>query len=280
MRKWFTIAVSACALLGAAPLAAQQKTDVTTTTSTETTANGRVITTTPTQGVQQNTTYQNTGTYPGAQPIQRSQYVTETTTEVTGPPPRQSKRIRAAIVEVDNTGAEPTYYSGIGLALTAGGGATGFLTSESRALSNVGPGWDARLHLGTRSIIGGEIGYFGGLTGMSGVRGLDSSTDLLRQGVEGAMRLNIVSGVVQPYIMGGVGWTNARLTGTTFNNSDVKSTDDMVHFPVGAGVGFHYRGLLVDTRGVFRPTVRDTMLEAEGARMHTWEGKLNAGFEF
>jgi hypothetical protein len=287
MRKWITIAVSTSALLGAAPLAAQQKPEVTSHTTTEATVNGQPIPvhqTTTNKGVQENTTYQNTSTYQGAQQQQpqRVQYTTETTTEISAEPPTpmRTKRFRSAIVEVENPGAEPYYATGFGMAITAGGGATGYLEPDARSMTRVGPGWDARLHLATRSIIGGEVGYFGGLSGVRGVPGLDANTDILRQGVEAAARLNVVSGLVQPYLLGGVGWTNSRITGTTFNNSDVSSLDNFVHFPVGAGIGFHYRGLLVDTRGVFRPTFGDTMLNAENARMHTWEGKLNAGWEF
>jgi hypothetical protein len=54
----------------------------------------------------------------------------------------------------------------------------------------------------------------------------------------------------------------------------------MAHFPLGLGVGVHLRGLVLDGRGVFRPIGGDNMHDSQGGKLHTWEGKVMAGWEF
>ncbi len=264
MRKWTTIAASACAFFAAAPLAAQQA-QTSTTTTTETKEHGKapVIHRVSTDASRPEVTTT----------------TTETTTTAEAPPTvTRRSHMRESIVEVESS-TEPNYVTPFGMSITAGGGPTGMLEPEARHMTNVGGGWDARLTIGTRSILGLELGYIGSAQRIDAI-GLDTNALLLKNGAEAVARLNIVNGPVQPYLLGGAGWTNFRLTNTVFNNSDVSSVDNMAHFPVGAGVGFRIRGLVIDTRGVFRPTVGDNMLQAEGGRLHTWEGKVMGGWEF
>jgi opacity protein-like surface antigen len=258
MRKWTTIAASACAILSAAPVAAQQA-QTTTTTTTETTSRGQPITATDTREFSSS----------------ESDYGAEANVS----PPARPRGMRQAIVELEDPGLEAAYLTPLGVSFAVGGGVTGMIESDARDMTATGGSWDARVTIGTRAIVGVELGYVGGAQDIAAI-GLDSSAYLLRNSAEAVARLHILNGPVQPYILGGAGWTNFHLTGDSFNTSSVQNADNMAHFPVGAGVGFRLQGLVLDARSVFRPVAGDDMLEANGGRLHTWEAKGMAGWEF
>lgn len=166
-----------------------------------------------------------------------------------------------------------------GMSVTGGAGVTGFTDEAARDFSSVGGGWNVRFALGTRSIIAGEIAYLGSGQDVDAL-GLDNSANLLANGGEIAARLNILPGLVQPYVLAGVGYTHYELVGEDFNNSSVEESDDVAHFPVGAGVGLRYEGFIADARGTFRPVAGGSLFEAGGGELHNWGANLNAGVEF
>ncbi len=165
-----------------------------------------------------------------------------------------------------------------GLGLSVGGGVVGNTASRARNFTDVGGSWDARLTFGTRSILAAEAAYIGTAQNIDAI-GLDNDAILVSNGAEAAARLNIVSGPVTPYVLAGVGWRHYSLTNEDFNTSNVQDSDDVVHFPLGAGIGFQIDQLLLDLRGTFRPTIDDDLLGGDTS-LHTLTGELRAGFEF
>lgn len=243
MRIWTTIAAAAAMVILAAPARAQGMKSTTTTTTTETRAEERG----------QGGRYQE--------------------------PARPRSGMREALIELEEGSLAPDYSTEMGISVLVGGGPTGFMEIDSRQLTDVGGGWDARLTLGTRSVLGIELGYIGAAQNITAA-GLDADAYLLKNGAEAAAHLSILNGPVQPYLLAGVGWTNYRLTNDSFNNTPIPNADNMAHFPLGVGVGVHLRGLVLDGRGVIRPVAGDNLLDSSGGKLHTWEGKLMAGWEF
>jgi len=171
-----------------------------------------------------------------------------------------------------------------GLAVALGGGVEGFTNDTMRDATNDGGGWNVRLALGTRSMIGAEVAYIGSAQSIDAL-GLDSSALLVSNGAEANVRFNITQNSnLQPFAIAGVGWRRYDLTNEDFNTSDINSNDDVLEVPVGAGLAWKYRGLLLDARGVF--TIADqadlvpTNDGRDSASMHRWGINANLGYTF
>lgn len=165
----------------------------------------------------------------------------------------------------------------IGISASLGGSVNGFTGSAARAYTATGGGWNARLTVGTRSFIAGEVAYVGTIQDVDAI-GLDDGAQLLSNGGEALARLNLLPGLVQPYVVGGGAIVNYRLVNDDFNTSSIDGADTMVQFPVGAGVAFRYEGLVIDGRGTYRPVIDDDMFAQD--TMATWSANLSGGFEF
>jgi hypothetical protein len=189
-----------------------------------------------------------------------------------------------------NTYVAPTYSRehestleryGIGVAL--GGGVEGFTNNTMRDATNDGGGWNVRLALGTRSMIGAEVAYIGSAQSIDAL-GLDTSAMLVGNGAEANVRFNITQTALQPFATAGLGWRRYDLTNEDFNTSDINSKDDVLEVPVGVGLAWKYQGLLLDARGVF--TIADqadlvpTNDGRDSASMHRWGVNANLGYTF
>lgn len=181
--------------------------------------------------------------------------------------------------EIPEPGSSPGALTPFGTSLTIGGGIVGFTAERARDSSEVGGAWNARLVVGTRTPLAAEIAYVGSAQNVL-APGLDDDAMLLGNGGEVAARLGWPRGAVQPYLLAGAGFTHYALVNDDVNTSNIQGSDNLLHFPLGAGVAFRAGSVLIDARGVFRPSV-DGDLFAEGENeMHTWSGSLNAGWEF
>lgn len=167
----------------------------------------------------------------------------------------------------------------MGTSLSIGGGVAGFTDTEARRFSGVGGSWDARLAVGTRTLLAGELAYIGTANDIDAL-GLDNEAILVSNGAEAAARLNFLQGPVQPYALAGIGWRHYSLENADFNTSDVLESDDVGHVPLGAGVSFRFEGLVLDARGVFRPSFDSDMMGPGDAELHTWNADVRAGWEF
>jgi hypothetical protein len=175
--------------------------------------------------------------------------------------------------------------SKIGLAVMAGGGVTDFTQGATRNQTAVGGSWDVRALVATRTWIGFEASYIGGANPIKAL-GLSGNSKLVRNGVEGAVRVQLPFyyriTLLEPYVLGGVGWNSYRVTYVnSYSASVTTSGDNTVAAPFGAGFMVGYKGFVVDLRSTLRPTFRQTILGSQGATgLTNWDAGAMIGFEF
>jgi hypothetical protein len=170
-----------------------------------------------------------------------------------------------------------------GLGVAIGGGVNGFTDGDFNDFVDVGGGWEGRLMLGTRTPVGFEAAYIGTANGLD-TFGVEDDAILLSNGVEGLLRLNLAQTAVRPYVVGGAAWKRYSVTNTDVNTSNLEDNDNVVEFPVGAGLSYSFNRFLADVRGTFRPAIDNDLLVTEELRdeaeLHTWQARANIGFEF
>ncbi|MBA3393081.1 MAG: outer membrane beta-barrel protein [Deltaproteobacteria bacterium] len=183
------------------------------------------------------------------------------------------------------TAPRGSFMSDIGFALAAGAGVDGFTDATARGATNDGGGWDVRAIIGTRLRVAGEIAYIGSAQRIDAL-GVDENALLVGNGVQADVRINVLRGrTLQPYVFGGAAWRRYGVTNTDTNTSDISDSDDVLEFPVGAGVGFRFSGMMIDARGEYRAaTDNDLMPSANAgggaAELNRYGVKLNVGYEF
>jgi hypothetical protein len=169
-----------------------------------------------------------------------------------------------------------------GIGVSAGAGVIGFSNGDVNDIIDPGVAYTARLHVGGNSPIGFEAGYIGSAHNVDAA-GLDGDSVLVSNGIEGAVRLNLGTGLVQPYVLGGLAWRRYDITNEDFNTSDVREEDDVLEIPVGAGLAWRYGGVLVDGRAAYSFATQEDLLpgvEDDDLGLDSWNFTLRAGFEF
>jgi hypothetical protein len=186
----------------------------------------------------------------------------------------------------------PELSTGIGVSAILGGGVTGFTDKTMRSTTaNAGGLWDLRVTLGSHLPLALDISYLGSATNINGLPTGNKGT-LIGTTVEGALRYNVLPHYAfTPYVFGGVGWQRYDVTQTTVSLTDsgMNDHDNLLEFPMGAGLAYRTGGFVVDVRGTFRaamdqnlvlttPTLTPT--SSDFAAMHTWEASAALGYEF
>jgi hypothetical protein len=170
-----------------------------------------------------------------------------------------------------------------GASISAGGGVSGFTQSTMRATTHDGGAWGVRGAIGLTSYLGGEAEYTGSVQSID-APGLDNDALLVSSGVQGDLRVNVLPrSKVQPYVFGGVAYRHYEVTRDSFNRSRIREDDDVLEIPMGVGVGWSYRGLLLDARGEYRyANYEDLVPETASAHadMHRYgvNGSIGATF--
>lgn len=163
-----------------------------------------------------------------------------------------------------------------GMSVEGGGGVTGFLDNDIRDVTKVGGGYNVRLTYGTRSLIGVEAAYVGSTQAIDAL-GLDNNALLMSNGAEGLARLNLMTGMWQPFVAAGVAWRHYNIR-SDVNTSNVKDKDDVVEIPAALGLAFRNKGFLVDARAGYRQSFSNDLLGT--ANLSSWQGNINLGVEF
>lgn len=231
--------------------------------------------------------------------------IPDTTEGPVAPPPREPSPQPAPVVEpapvaeaappdmYSYAWSEPGLQSGIGVSTILGGGVSGFTDSTMRdTTSDLGGLWDLRVTIGSHVPLALDLSYVGTATSIDGLPGTGDST-LIGTALEGAVRFNILPHYAWcPYVFAGAGWQRYDVTGDNDNVSlafnGMNDHDNLLEFPLGAGVAFRDRGFVFDLRGTFRATTdEDMVLETapsptgtDFASMHTWEASAALGYEF
>jgi hypothetical protein len=172
----------------------------------------------------------------------------------------------------------PHLLTGIGMTVEAGGGVGGFL--ESRAVSETTPAglWNARLTVGSRRHFGGELAYIGSAQNMKMLGTNGSNAHLIGNGVEGAFRFNLLTGMWQPYAVAGIGWIQYVVTNAVANTSDFENRSNVIEVPLGVGVAWRYGGFVADGRLTFHPAAGPNF--PTGVNLSTWDLGARLGYEF
>jgi hypothetical protein len=178
---------------------------------------------------------------------------------------------------------QPSLLTPYGMSVSAGGGVIGFADEATRDFAEVGAMWGARFTFGTRLPIGAEAAYTGGIQEIDAL-GLDQDAQLLSNGVEAALRLNLFTGAWQPYMLAGAGWRRYDLANVDTNTSSVADEDNVFEVPVGVGVAYRVAGLVIDLRGMFRAAFDEDLIattaEETEKTLDNFEGRLEIGWEF
>ena len=185
----------------------------------------------------------------------------------------------------------------VGVYGAVGGGVGDFTQPSASGATNVGGNWDARLGIGTRSVLGIEADYNGGARDISAL-GLENQAFLMNNGIEGVARLNVpitvpnTKTLVEPYTFGGVGWQHydlvdagSPLGGHPNNTSDVQNTDDIMTVPLGVGLDFGFSGFTLGARATYRQALFNDLLGSptssfDRTSLNSWETGATLGFEF
>lgn len=200
----------------------------------------------------------------------------------------ESRRITEEKTSAGPLNIQKAALTPIGVYGQVGGGYMNFTQPTTSAVTNGGGFWDARLGVGSRSIIGLEADYQGGAQNITAL-GLNNSAYLMDNGIDGLVRLNVpvtmAKSIVEPYAFGGAGWTNYHLMNVRSNTSDVASNDNVLDVPVGGGLQIGYAGVTLDGRVTYRQTFFTDLLGHTSSSfasnsLNNWGAGATLGFEF
>ena len=177
--------------------------------------------------------------------------------------------------------ATPTgLFTPLGEYFLLGGGVSDFADGSTKDRFGVGGSWDARIGIGSRSYVGGELAYVG-----SARAGDGTVPDLTANGVEGVLRLQYPYSTgtwrIEPFAFGGIGWSHLALDHAAA--AGLASSDDVGVVPFGGGVTLGYGRFLLDARFTYRASFdEDLRLGAnEGAaKLSQWAAGASVGYEF
>lgn len=170
------------------------------------------------------------------------------------------------------------------LDVMAGGGVTGFIEDQTREVTDVGGMWTARVVGRTQRILGYEAAYVGSAQDVQHPS-MGSSATVIGHGFEGNLRLNLTQAAMfQPYVFGGVGWTQYDVSSIEASSPDMREDDQVINIPAGVGLRLALpQRLILDLRGTYRAAIDDTMLDGMGGTEHgleTWSAAGQIGMTF
>lgn len=165
----------------------------------------------------------------------------------------------------------------VGLQVDVGGGVSQFLDKTANNLTDMGGGWQARLVVGTRSHIAGELAYVGTAQAVDAV-GLASNATLMSNGGQGLFRVNVLTGAWQPYAAAGYTFRRYQITNSDVSTADIVDGANSNEIPVAMGLAYRFKPLVADARLTLNnafgtPLIRDSNLSTVAA-------DLKIGFEF
>jgi hypothetical protein len=175
----------------------------------------------------------------------------------------------------DDEDGEPP--SGVGVEIQLGGGVQDFVDRDVAAVTSPAGAWGARLIVGTRSHIAGEAAYLGSSQGLNTL-GVDDRAMLTSNGIEGALRYNVLTGAWQPYAVAGYTWRRYNVTNTAANFSSVADSGNVSEIPVGVGLAYRFKPLVADLRVSLHNAFNTTIIP--NGNLTNYSGNLKLGFEF
>jgi opacity protein-like surface antigen len=167
------------------------------------------------------------------------------------------------------------------ISVTTGGGATNYFGTALNSTTDPGAAWDARVTLGTHSILALEAAYMGSTNNVDMQAGTQHGR-LDSHGIDSDLRFQLPT-VVQPYVFGGVGYNHRSVTqtGAASNAGPLSDEDNQVTVPAGAGLtGYIGRHATVDLRGTYRFIPDNGLTEMSTRNLHQWIAQAHVGYVF
>jgi hypothetical protein len=171
----------------------------------------------------------------------------------------------------------PKLITQVGLGVTVAGAVSSFFGTAATTATEVGAGWAARLEVGTRQHLAGEFAYEGTANQLT-VLGINTNGQLVSNGAQGLLRLNVLTGPLVPYAGVGIGYRRYEVVNTSVNTSDIANQQDLATVPAAFGLAFRGYGLIVDTRFSVNAPISATMIP--GSAMTSWNVGGSIGAEF
>lgn len=136
-----------------------------------------------------------------------------------------------------------------GLTLMVGGGVEGYTGALAPEI-NPGPAYGVTASIKPSKVLGIELGYSGAVNNLDPSVGDLSGTsgpDIVRNGGQAALTFGLGAAPVQPYLLGGIGFSDYNVRGA--GAAAAGYSDDMVgNVPVGAGLRTHIGNFTADLR--------------------------------
>jgi len=174
------------------------------------------------------------------------------------------------------------YRMPIGAAILVGGGYEDFTNGNLRSMTAAGGTWTARAIAGTQEFVGLEAAYVGSSHGINAL-GVGSNANLISNGIEGALRLNVPvlrgPSLFEPFGFVGLGWQHYSINNGTAT-SDISDKDDIMTLPFGGGLEFAYRMFMADARFTYRQTYYNDLLRTSGGNLNNWGVGGQVGMAF
>jgi len=171
---------------------------------------------------------------------------------------------------------------GIGYAISVAGGFSTFSRSSARDFLDTGGTWDVRGVFGTRTLFGLEVAYVGSAYGLDAPGGLTRT--LYGHGLEGSGRINLLrnglafAGGLQPYLLGGIGWTHYHLSNNV-STASIDNSDNTLQVPVGAGLSYYFNNrLMLDARFAYRFAFSDNLIQGSSLDNYSLTARVGAEF--
>jgi hypothetical protein len=159
-----------------------------------------------------------------------------------------------------------------------GGGVTDFTESALKDSLDLGAAWDVRLGFGSRTYVGGEVGYVGSFRG-----GKQGASDVMTNGAEAVVRVQYPyttqGWLIEPFAFGGIGWNRLSVLDAP---AGVTDKDDVGVIPFGGGLTFGRGRLLLDARFTYRSAFAEDLPGPSGSALSLDQWAVNAavGWEF
>jgi hypothetical protein len=156
-----------------------------------------------------------------------------------------------------------------------------FTSSQLRQLTSPGGYWEARLALGLRQVFGFEVAYLGDAQSLSapGTKGT-----LVGNGTEANLRVNLPMNrgpvFIAPYALAGMGWMHYDLGSGT---DQLAAKDDVLLFPMGAGITVGRDRMYLDARFVYRLTALEDLVrdpQSGDGQLGHWSAGAAVGMVF
>ena len=183
-------------------------------------------------------------------------------------------QVREKDREETNKNLPPSH---IGIGFEAGGGVGGFFDSKASGVTSASGLWQVRAIVGTRTHFAGEMAYVGGASTLN-TFGVSNDATMTTNGFEGAVRWNVLTGMIQPYAAAGLGYQHYSLGSAQISTSDVSSGGEVMTFPLAVGLAWKPGAFILDGRVSFHPATQSALLK--NTNMSTWDFGAHAGFEF